>query len=60
MTNLTGVTGRWRIVSMELWDANAIDLVEPGFIKFNNDRSGRSGFIAVQGWMDCQATTRDG
>src|SRR5436190_10352804 len=52
--------GRWRIVSMEIWDADAIDLVEPGFIQFNQDRSGQFGLIAVQGWMDCREATRDG
>jgi len=60
MTSLRSFAGRWRIVSMELWDADAIDLVEPGFIQFNQDRSGQFGFIAVQGWMDCQEATRDG
>ena len=59
MTNLTSFAGRWRIVSMELWDTDAIDLVEPGFIQFDQDRTGQFGFIAVRGWMDCHATTRD-
>jgi hypothetical protein len=44
-----GLTGRWRIVAMELWDTDAIDLVAPGFIEFDSDRTGRFGFIAVQG-----------
>jgi hypothetical protein len=60
MTSLTDFTGRWRIVSMELWDVDAIDLVEPGFIEFDPDRSGQFGFIVVRGWMDCRDTTRDG
>jgi len=60
MTNLAAFTGRWRIVSMELWDADAIDLVEPGFIEFDPDRTGQFGFIVVRGWMDCHMGTRDG
>jgi len=24
------LTGRWRIVEMDMWDRDAIDLVEPG------------------------------
>ena len=32
MTSLKDFTGRWRITSMELWDADAIDLVELAFI----------------------------
>lgn len=54
------VVGRWRIVEMDLWDREAIDLVEPGFIEFDKDRTGRFGFIAVQGWMDCHDAERDG
>jgi len=53
-------TGRWRIVEMELWDADAIDLLGPGFIEFDKDLSGRFRFIAVQGWMDCREGERDG
>ena len=30
------LTGRWRIVAMELWDTDAIDLVAPGFIEFDS------------------------
>ena len=60
MTSLTDFIGRWRIVSMELWDTDAIELVGPGFIEFDPDRTGRFGFIAVEGWMDCRETTRDG
>jgi len=60
MTSIADFTGRWRIASMELWDTDAIDLVELGFIEFGRDRTGRFGFIAVEGWMDCHETTRDG
>jgi hypothetical protein len=54
------VTGRWRIEAMELWDAEAIDLVGPGFIEFDRDRSGRVGFIAVEGQLDWREMARDG
>ena len=47
MSSSMGVTGAWRIVEMDLWDAEAIDLLGPGFIKFGGDRSGRFRFIAV-------------
>ncbi|PBC53138.1 hypothetical protein CJ179_01785 [Rhodococcus sp. ACS1] len=52
-------TGRWRIVEMDMWDRDAIDLVEPGFIEFADDGTGEFGFIAVRGWMDCRTTERD-
>src|SRR6266511_4244621 len=51
--------GRWRIVEMDLWDLEAIDLVGPGFIEFGKDDTGGFGFIAVQGWMDCRHSERD-
>ena len=60
MANLARFTGRWRIVSMDLWDTDAIDLVEPGFIEFTQDRTGQFGFIVVRGWMDCRESARDG
>jgi hypothetical protein len=54
------MAGRWRIVAMELWDAEAIDLVGPGFIEFDRGRSGRLAFIAVDGELDCREGVRDG
>lgn len=47
-----GPTGRWRILEMDLWDREALDLVEPPFIEFSPDRTGSLGFIAVSGWID--------
>jgi hypothetical protein len=54
------VTGRWRIVEMDQWDQDAIDLVEPGFIELTRDGAGEFGFIAVRGEMDCRWSERDG
>jgi hypothetical protein len=54
------LVGRWRIVEMSGWDRDAIDLVEPGFIEFARDRTGRLGFIAVHGWLDCRPAERNG
>jgi hypothetical protein len=53
-------TGKWRIVEMDLWDRDAIDLIGPAFIEFGKDHSGCFRFIAVEGWMDCRETTREG
>ena len=46
------INGRWRIVEMELWDREAIDLLGPAFIEIGPDGQGRFRFIAVVGWMD--------
>jgi hypothetical protein len=54
------LTGRWRIVQMSGWDRDAIDLVEPGFVEFAGDGTGRFGFIAVRGWLDSRPIERDG
>lgn len=54
------LTGRWRIVQMDLWDLEAIDLVGPGFFEFGGEDAGHFGFIAVQAGMDCRHSERDG
>lgn len=44
------LAGRWRIVAMDTWDQDAIDLAGPGFIEFAEDGTGQFGLIAVRGW----------
>lgn len=46
--------GRWRIVEMDSWDREDVDLLEPGFIEFLRGRQGEFAFIAVHAWMDCR------
>jgi hypothetical protein len=52
------IAGRWRITEADLWDCDALNLAAPAFIEFAKDGSGRFGFIAVQGEMDCRETER--
>lgn len=40
--------GRWRIVEMELWDKDFLDLVEPTYILFG-DTGGEFAFGSVTG-----------
>ena len=54
------IKGRWRIVEMELWDREAIDLLGPGFIELTANGQGSFRFIAVEGWMDVREVERDG
>jgi hypothetical protein len=49
--------GRWRIETMDLWDRDAIDLVEPGFVAFNGEQ-GQMRFIALRAWLDVRYETR--
>lgn len=46
--------GRWRIVEMELWDEDAIDLDGEGSFSFTGNRQGRVSFICVVGFLDCR------
>lgn len=52
--------GRWRIVEMELWDKDAIDLLGPGFIEIRDDDQGSFRFIAVEATIDIRDVERDG
>lgn len=51
--------GKWRITSMELWDAEFIDLLGPGYIRFDADGRGEFVFGAVQGGLDCHLGADD-
>jgi hypothetical protein len=46
------LSGLWRIVDMDLWDRDAIDLVGPAFIEFGPNGTGQFRFIAVDGQLD--------
>jgi len=46
--------GRWRIVEMEQWDREFIDLEGPGHIAFAKGGNGSFHFGAVQGQLDCR------
>ena len=46
--------GKWRIVEMELWDRDYIDLDGPGYFHFDDEGGGELSFGAVLGWMDCR------
>ena len=41
-------------------DQEAVDLVQPGFIEFDEDGLGELGFIAVTGDLDCRDADREG
>ena len=60
MSENKSVIGRWRITEMDNWDQEAVDLVQPGFIEFDDDGLGRLGFIVVTGELDCRDADRDG
>jgi hypothetical protein len=57
---VTAPVGRWRIVEMDVWDKEDLDLLTPGFIEFGPDHGGSLGFIAVQGGIDWRESARHG
>jgi hypothetical protein len=52
--------GKWRIVEMEQWDREYIDLIVPGHITFDDDGNGSFQFGTVEGWLDCRFQSVDG
>jgi hypothetical protein len=55
--------GTWRIIEMEQWDQDFINLVVPGYIAFREDHLGEFQCGAVHGDLDyrlapCQDTKR--
>jgi hypothetical protein len=54
------IVGKWRILEMDLWDQDALDLVGPAYIEFDKNDAGRFGIIAVTGWLDCRHSSIDG
>lgn len=52
--------GHWRLTKTELWDREALDLLGPAFIRFEDDRTGGFQFIAVRGGLDCRFSERGG
>lgn len=52
--------GRWRIVEMDTWPDDYLDLVEPAHITFEGDSEGEIVFGAVKGWLDVRYGSRDG
>src|SRR2546430_995121 len=54
MSRQSPLLGKWRIIEMEQWDRDYIDLVVPGHITFEKDDEGSFQFGVVEGWLDCR------
>ncbi len=55
-TNVKAYAGRWRIVSMECWDADYFDMEVAAYVIINEDLSGKFQFGLVQGQMNERVT----
>jgi hypothetical protein len=50
------IVGDWRIVEMEQWDREYMDMEVRAFIRFRKDGSGEFQFGLVSGSLDCRST----
>lgn len=60
MAKKKGITGKWRITSMEMWDQDFIDAEVPGYINFGDDGSGDFQFGYVCCDIEWRETDRGG
>jgi hypothetical protein len=49
--------GKWRIIEMELWDQDFVDMETEGYFHFEKDELGSFHFGAVQGQIDYRLET---
>ncbi len=52
MKQMKPFIGKWRIVEMEVWDQDYVDMEVPGFISIGSDGTGRFQFGLVSGDID--------
>ena len=52
--------GRWRIVEMDVWDSDFLDLVEEAHLTLTGEADGEIAFGALQGFLDVRYGSRDG
>ena len=52
--------GRWRIVEMDVWDNDFLDLVEEAHLTFTGAADGEIAFGALKGFLDVRYGSRDG
>jgi hypothetical protein len=48
----TKYIGKWRIINMEMWDQDFIDMITPGYFSFAQDGLGYFQFGSVEGQID--------
>jgi hypothetical protein len=51
--------GRWRIVEMDDWDSDFLDLVEGTYLIFEGKSDGEIAFGALKGFLDVRDAARD-
>jgi hypothetical protein len=51
-------TGRWRIVEMDVWENDFLDLVEEAHLTFRGKSDGEIAFGALKGFLDVRYAVR--
>ncbi|MBX3159202.1 MAG: hypothetical protein KF773_24755 [Deltaproteobacteria bacterium] len=59
-TTAAAFSGTWRITETELWDTDALDMMQPAFIRFDDEMVGSFGMIVISAEIDCRFGVRDG
>ena len=52
--------GVWRIVETALWAEDALDMIQPAFVRFDDECIGSLGMIAIEAGIDCRFGMRGG
>jgi len=52
--------GIWRIIEMDNWSNDYLDLIEPAHITFTDASDGEIAFGALTGWLDVRYGMRNG
>ena len=50
------LVGKWRIIEIDLWDSDSLDLIEPAYISITRRGLGKFVFGMVTGGLDCRHT----
>jgi len=58
MKQMKAFAGKWRIVEMEVWDQDYVDMEVPGFIRIGSDGTGQFQFGLVSGDIDGRVEQR--
>lgn len=51
--------GKWRIMSMGMWDKDHLDMIEPAYISFDDQDKGTLVFGCISATLACSLTTTD-
>jgi hypothetical protein len=57
MNKVATLKGKWRIVEMELWDKDFLDMMDPACIAFDGKAGGEFAFGCVTGSLHCRKAT---